>query len=77
MSRRIKIKELEQKIEMLRKEKDKLQKVVEGEKHTTGIHCIGCANLGEAEDYVPFAGKYIRKYCKLDFNCKDRVENEQ
>ena len=77
MSRRSKIKELEQEIEILRKEKADLQKVNDGEKHITGIHCIGCANLVEAEEYTPFVGKHNVKYCKLDFNCKDRVENEQ
>lgn len=77
MSRRSKIKELEQEIETLRKEKADLQKVIDGEKHMTGIHCIGCANLVEVEKYTPFTGTYNAKYCKLDFNCKDRVENEQ
>ena len=77
MSRRSKIKELEQEIGILRKEKNNLQNVINGEKHMTGIHCIGCANLVEAEEYTPFAGKHNVKYCKLDFNCKDRVENEQ
>lgn len=77
MSRRSKIKELEQEIEILRKEKANLQKVNDGEKHITGIHCIGCANLVEAEEYTLFVGKYNAKYCKLDFNCNDRVEHEQ
>lgn len=76
MSRRSKIKELEQEIETLRKENEYLQKVIDGEKHTTGIHCIGCVNLVETEEYTPFVGKYNVKYCKLDFNCEDRVENE-
>ena len=75
MSRRSKIKGLEQEIEILRKEKANLQKVVNGEKHITGIHCIGCANLVEVEEYAPFVGTRNVKYCKLDFNCKDRVEN--
>lgn len=75
MSRRSKIKELEQEIEILRKEKADLQKVIDGERHMTGIHCVGCANLVEAEEYTPFVGKHNAKYCKLDFNCKDRVEN--
>jgi hypothetical protein len=77
MSRRSKIKELEQEIENLRKEKENLQKVVNGEKHMTGAHCTSCANLVEVEEYTPFVGKHKVKYCKLDFNCKDRVENEQ
>lgn len=76
MSRRSKIKELEQEIETLRIEKADLQKVIDGEKHMTGIHCIGCANLVEVEEYPPFVGKHKVKYCKLDFNCKDRVKNE-
>ena len=77
MSRRSKIKELEQEIEILRKEKANLQKVINGEKHITGIHCMGCANLVETEEYTLFVGKHNAKYCKLDFSCKDRVENEQ
>ena len=77
MSKRSKIKELEQKVETLRKEKENLQKVIDGEKHMTGIHCIGCANLVEEEECTLFMGKYKAKYCKLDFNCNDRVENEQ
>ena len=76
MSRRSKIKELEQEIEILRKEKAELHKVIDGEKHMTGVHCIGCANLVEAEEYTLFAGKHNAKYCKLDFSCEDRVENE-
>ena len=76
MSRRSKIKELEQEIEILRKYTAYLQKIVSGKKHITGVHCIGCANLVEVEEYTPFVGKHKAKYCKLDFNCKDRVENE-
>ena len=77
MSRRSKIKELEQEIEILRKEKANLQKVINGEKHITGIHCMGCENLVETEEYTLFVGTHKVKYCKLDFNCKDRVEHEQ
>ena len=74
--RRKKIEELEQEIEILRNEKTYLLKIIDGEKHMTGVHCIGCSNLVEAEEYSLFVGKHNAKYCKLDFNCKDRVENE-
>ena len=74
MSRRSKIKELEQEIETLRRNNDGLRKIINGEKHKTGAHCIGCANLVETEKTTPFLERYNVKYCKLDFNCKDRVE---
>lgn len=73
--RRKKIEELEQEIEILRNEKTYLLKIIDGEKHMTGVNCIGCANLVEVEEFTPFIGKHKVKYCKLDFNCNDRVEN--
>lgn len=76
MSRRSKIKELEQEIETLREEKANLQKVINGEKHITGIQCMSCVNLVEVEEFTPFVGKHNVKYCRLDFNCKDRAESD-
>ena len=77
MTKRMKIIELEFEIKKLQKEKDELQKIVDGEKHKTGVQCIGCENLLETEEYRPFTGTYNAKYCKLDFNCKDRVEKTE
>lgn len=77
MTKRMRIRELEFEIKKLQKEKDELQKIVDGEKHKVGVQCIGCANLIETEEYKPFVGTYTARYCKLDCNCNDRVEKTE
>jgi hypothetical protein len=69
-----KIIELENKIKELNKKLEEAERVITGEKHIPGVHCVGCANLVENEEYSVFEGRKKVKYCKLDFKCADRVE---
>lgn len=81
-----KIKELEDEIYMLRKENNtlhkcserwrKMAKEQEAKKHNCGAWCEGCENLVK-DEFEGVYGVQRYMYCKLDYRCEDRKDEQQ